>query len=98
LLRKLADVTARMLFVILGRSWGLGFCWRKANFTSVVRKGKKEDLGSYRLVTLPSGTGKTMDKILLETVSRHTKNEKVTRNSKCRFTKANHVCPEYSLQ
>ncbi|PKU41468.1 hypothetical protein llap_8228 [Limosa lapponica baueri] len=52
----------------------------------VVRKGKKkEDLGTYKLVTLSSGTGKIMEQIL-EAISRHMKNEKVNRNSQCRFT------------
>ena len=97
LLRELANVTARVLVIILGRSWWLGVCWRKENFTPVVRKGKKEeeDLGSYRLVTLSSGTGKITEQIL-EAVSRHMKNE--TRNSQCRFALVNHVCPEYLLQ
>lgn len=36
----------------------LPICWRKANFTSVVRKGKKkEDLGNYGLHSFTSGPG-----------------------------------------
>lgn len=56
----------------------------------VVRKGeKKGNLGSYRLVTLSSGTGKH----ILEAISRHKKNEKATRNSKCRFIEGKSCLP-----
>lgn len=98
LLKQLANITARVLFIILGRLSWVGVCWRKANFTLVARKGKKEeDLGSYRLVTLFSGTGNIVEQILLEAISRHMKNEKVTRDSQCRFTKTNLVCPRVLL-
>lgn len=51
MLRELADVIVRRLWIIFERSWSLGKAkedWEKANVTPVFRKGKEEDLGSYR--------------------------------------------------
>ncbi|PKU34079.1 rna-directed dna polymerase from mobile element jockey-like [Limosa lapponica baueri] len=41
--------------------------WKKANDTPVFEKGKKEDLGNYRLVSLTCIPRKMMEKIILET-------------------------------
>lgn len=39
---------------------------KAANITSVFKKDKKEDLGSYRLVSLISIPGKVMEQIILK--------------------------------
>ena len=46
---------------------------RKANVTPIFKKGKKEDPGNYRLVSLTLIPGK----VILKTISRHIKNEKI---------------------
>ena len=46
---------------------------RKADVTPVFRKGKKEDPGNYRPVSLTSVPGKVMEQLILETISRHMK-------------------------
>ncbi|KFQ08859.1 hypothetical protein N330_09866, partial [Leptosomus discolor] len=79
-LRELAEVIARPLSILFGKSWGTGEVpedWRKANVTPVFKKGKKEDLGNYRPVSLTSIPGKVMEQLTLGTVSRHIKHKRV---------------------
>ena len=40
--------------------------WRKANVTPVFKKGKKEDPGNYRQVSLTSSPGQMMEQLMLE--------------------------------
>jgi len=60
ILRALADVIAEPLSIIFERSWRTGEVpedWRKNNVTPIFRKGKKEDPGNYRPVSLTSVLG-----------------------------------------
>ncbi|KGL88360.1 RNA-directed DNA polymerase from mobile element jockey, partial [Charadrius vociferus] len=73
-LRELADVIARPLSIIFERSWGTGEVpedWRKADISPIFKKGKKEDPGNYRPVSLTSVPGKVMERLILDVLSKH---------------------------
>ncbi|GAB0183856.1 mitochondrial enolase superfamily member 1 [Grus japonensis] len=58
----------------LERSWRSGEVsedWRKANVTPVFKKGKKEDPGNYRPVSLTSIPGKVMEQLILGVINKH---------------------------
>ncbi|GAB0209387.1 mitochondrial enolase superfamily member 1 [Grus japonensis] len=87
-LRELADVIARLLFVIFEKSWRLGDIpedWKEANVTPIYKKGLKEDPGNYRPISLTSVPGKVMEQILLGAITSQMKH--VIGKSQHGFTK-----------
>ncbi|KGL86335.1 hypothetical protein N301_09028, partial [Charadrius vociferus] len=73
-LRELADVIARPLSIIFERPWGTGEVpedWRKADITPIFKKGKKEDPGNYRPVSLTSVPRKVTERLILDVISKH---------------------------
>ncbi|GAB0208323.1 mitochondrial enolase superfamily member 1 [Grus japonensis] len=89
-LSELAAVIARPLSIIFERSWRTGEVpedWRKANVTLVFKKGKEEDPGNYRPVSLTSIPGKVMEQLILGVINKHVEEEKVIGSGQHGFTK-----------
>jgi len=90
MLRELADDIAEPLSIIFERSWRTGEVpedWRKANVTPIFKKGKKEDPGNYRPVSLSSILGKVMEQLILEVIIKQVEEKKLMRSSQHGFTK-----------
>lgn len=48
---------------------------KKANITPVSKRGRREDPGNYRLVSITSVSGKVMEQLILKTISMHKKGD-----------------------
>ena len=52
--------------------------WRKVNVTPVFKKGKKEDSGNYRPVSLTSIPGKMMEQLILEVINKQVEERRLS--------------------
>ncbi|GAB0202179.1 mitochondrial enolase superfamily member 1 [Grus japonensis] len=78
------------LKIFMPRSWRTGEVpeeWRKASVTPVFKKGRKEDPGNYRTVSLTSIPGKVMEQLILGVINKHVEEKKVIRTGQHGFTK-----------
>jgi len=72
-LKVLVDIIMAPLSIILQWSWQPGEIpvdWKLAN-VPVFKKGKKEDSGNYRPVSLTSVSGKMTEKIILRVIENY---------------------------
>jgi len=79
-LRELADVVTELLSIICEKLWLSGEIphdQKRGNITPIYKKGRDEELGNYRLVSLTSVLGKIMEQILLDDIWRHMRDEQV---------------------
>ncbi|KAF1468861.1 hypothetical protein FQV17_0013719, partial [Megadyptes antipodes antipodes] len=83
-LRELAEELAKPLSIIYQQSWLTGEVpddWRLASVTPIYRKGRKEDPGNYRPVSLTSVPGKVMERFILRALTRHERDNQGIRPS-----------------
>ncbi|PKU27869.1 rna-directed dna polymerase from mobile element jockey-like [Limosa lapponica baueri] len=89
-LRELAEVLTEPLSIIYQQSWQTGEVpaeWRLANVMPIHKKGRKEDPGNYRPVSLTLVPGKVMEQIILSAIMWHVKDTQVIRPSQHWFMK-----------
>ncbi|KAK4811295.1 hypothetical protein QYF61_023347 [Mycteria americana] len=89
-LRELAEELAKPLSIIYQQSWLTGEVpdnWRLANVTPIYKKGRKEDPGNYRPVSLTSVPGKIMERFILSALNRHVQANQGIRPSQHGFRK-----------
>ena len=89
-LRELAGVIVKLLSTIyqcFRLSGEVPKNWRLADVTPIYKKGRKEDLGNYRPVSLTSVPGKVMEQIILGEITQHVYGMQGIRPSQQRFMK-----------
>ncbi|KAK4830373.1 hypothetical protein QYF61_010468 [Mycteria americana] len=64
-----------------------GCNWRLANVMPIFKKGRKEDPGNYRPVSLTSVPGKLMEQIILSAITQHVENNQGIKPSQHGFRK-----------
>ncbi|KAK4816398.1 hypothetical protein QYF61_016715 [Mycteria americana] len=98
-LRELAEELAKPLSIIYQQSWLTGEVldnWRLANVTPIYKKGQKEDLGNYTLVSLTSVPGKIMEQFILSALNRHVQANEGIRPSQHGFMKQTNLISFYN--
>ncbi|GAB0203070.1 mitochondrial enolase superfamily member 1 [Grus japonensis] len=83
-LRKLVGVLTKPLSIIYQQSWLTGKVpvdWRLANVTPIYKKGRKDDSGNYRPVSLTLVPGKVMEQTILSAIMEHIQDNQMIRPS-----------------
>jgi len=83
-LRELAEELAKPLSIIYQQSWPTGEVsddWRITSVITIYKKGRKEDPGNYRPVSLTLVPGKIMERFIPSALTGHVKDNQGIRPS-----------------
>ncbi|KAK4831851.1 hypothetical protein QYF61_019679 [Mycteria americana] len=86
-LKELADVLTKPLSIIYQVTGEVPADWRLANVTPIFKKGRKEDPGNCRPVSLTSVLGKLMEQIILSAITWQVENNQGIKPSQHGFRK-----------
>ena len=89
-LKELAGLLAKPLSSIYQQSWLTGEVptdWKLASVTPIYKKGRKDDPGNYRPVSLTSVPAKLMEQLILRTIIQHVRDNQMIRPSQRGFMK-----------
>ncbi|KAJ7424345.1 RNA-directed DNA polymerase from mobile element jockey-like protein [Pitangus sulphuratus] len=81
-------MSSQNLSMIFEQAWEPGEVpadWKLSNAVPIFKKGKKEDPGNYRPVSLTSVPGKVMEKIIPRCIEKHLKDNTVIGHSQHNF-------------
>ncbi|KAJ7417533.1 hypothetical protein WISP_63915 [Willisornis vidua] len=94
ILKELADINKNPLSMIFEHSWKSGEVPDDSKLANVLifKKGKKEDAGNYRPVSLTSVPGKVMEKIILRGIEKHLNDNAVISHSQHSFMRISPAC------
>ncbi|NXX31359.1 RTJK polymerase, partial [Nicator chloris] len=87
-MRELADELAKPLSIIYQQTWLTGEVpddWKLANVIPIHKKGRKDDPGNYRPVSLTLVPGKIMEQFILNAIMQQLKDVQGIRPSQHRF-------------
>ena len=76
------EVLTKPLSIIYQQSWlteEVPVDWWLANVMPIYKKGRKEDPGNYRPVSLTSVPGKIMEQFILSAITRHVQHNQAIR-------------------
>ncbi|KFO77701.1 RNA-directed DNA polymerase from mobile element jockey, partial [Cuculus canorus] len=79
-LKELADMLAKPLSIIFQQSWLSGevpLDWRLPDVIHIYKKGRREDPGNYRPVSLTSVWRKVMEQVILSAIMKHMQKNRV---------------------
>ncbi|KAJ7428126.1 hypothetical protein BTVI_01284 [Pitangus sulphuratus] len=86
----MTDVITGSFSTIFQQSWvseEVPVNWKLSSVTPIFKKGKKEDLGNYRPVSLTSQSGKIMQMVILGVIKKHLKDNTVIGHSQHGFVR-----------
>ncbi|XP_060066130.1 uncharacterized protein LOC132546435 [Ylistrum balloti] len=87
-MKELKSIINKPLSIIFNKSLEdsqVPSAWKEANITAIFKKGSKSDPGNYRPVSLTSIVGKTMEKIVRNSIVNHMENNDLFSNKQFGF-------------